>query len=62
MEASIDAGGAVDPGKRGNMWLEVKERVANIPATTLRQCDHPAHSWNYAGRRKGLVQGEGVLQ
>jgi hypothetical protein len=62
MEASIDAGGAVDQASGETCGFEVKERAANIPATTLRQCDHPAHSWNYAGRRKGLVQGEGVLE
>ena len=62
MEASMDAGGTVDQASAETCAMKSKERAANIPATTLRQCNHPAHSWNYASRRKGLVQGEGVLQ
>lgn len=57
MGASMDAGGAVDQASAETCAMKSKERAANIPATTLRQCDHPAHSWKYAGRRKGLSVG-----
>ena len=36
--------------------LGAKERAANVPAATLRQCEHPAHSWMQPGSERRDVR------